>query len=165
MDLKTLSVRNRIEDHDVQTRWLETKEMLGDMGSKALPENPFVRFRDSMNGYALVRARFPGKVMSPYIYKASSQENTLSNVQAMLMIFSFSQDDAECDTKESSDEKYGDIVYDDDDGIETEEEEDIDDDITMNLDENLNDHMAPFHEPNLAEAALDPMPEPQPPNG
>ena len=35
----------------------------------------------------------------------------------------------------------------------------------MNLDENLNDQMAPFHEPNLEEATLDPMPEPPTLNG
>jgi hypothetical protein len=50
MDLKTLTIKNRIEDHFVETKWLETNEMLGDMRSKALPENPFTRFRDSMNG-------------------------------------------------------------------------------------------------------------------
>jgi hypothetical protein len=41
MDLKTLSARNRIEDHKVATEFLETGEMVADMGSKALPLNPF----------------------------------------------------------------------------------------------------------------------------
>jgi hypothetical protein len=93
MDLKTLSIRNRIEDHDVETKWLETKEMLGDMGSKALPENPFIRFRDSMNGYALVRANFPVKVLSPYIYNSEDKTSTLSKIQAMIMSFSFHFDE------------------------------------------------------------------------
>ncbi len=47
--------------------------MLADMGSKALPEFPFTSFRDTMNGYALVRARFPDKVMSPYIYEIEDE--------------------------------------------------------------------------------------------
>ena len=42
--------------------------MIADMGTKALPENPFVIFRDVMNGYALVKAAFPDKKMSPLIY-------------------------------------------------------------------------------------------------
>jgi hypothetical protein len=40
MDLKTMTIRNRIEDHNVEAEFLSTKEMLADMGSKALPENP-----------------------------------------------------------------------------------------------------------------------------
>ncbi len=53
MDLKTLSTRNRIEDHKIATAFLETGQMVSDMGSKALALNPFSRFRDTMNGYAL----------------------------------------------------------------------------------------------------------------
>jgi hypothetical protein len=41
MDFKTLSTRNRIEDYKVATEFLETGEMVADMGSKALPLNPF----------------------------------------------------------------------------------------------------------------------------
>jgi hypothetical protein len=35
-----------------------------------------------MNGYALVRARYPNKVMSPYVY---NKETNLSKIQAMIM--------------------------------------------------------------------------------
>jgi hypothetical protein len=66
MDLKTLSVRNHIEDHAVQTEWKASGDLVADMGTtKALMENPFVRFRGTMNGYALVKAHYPDKEMSP----------------------------------------------------------------------------------------------------
>jgi hypothetical protein len=149
MDLKTLSTRNRIEDHDVETKWLETKEMLGDMGSKALPENPFVRFRDSMNGYALVRAKFPRKVLSPFVYNPQSANSSLESVQAMIMGFNFHDDKS--NTQQHSDEEDWEDAADDDDGMETEEEEDIDDGDDMNLDDE--------------EAEPGPMPELQIPNG
>jgi hypothetical protein len=42
--------------------------MLADMGTKALMGDPFVKFRDAMNGCALVKAAYPDKVMSPLIY-------------------------------------------------------------------------------------------------
>jgi hypothetical protein len=88
MDLKTLSTRNRIEDHLVEPKFLPTKEMLADMGSKALALNPFARFRDSMNGYALVRSRFPDKKMSPFVYElngsSSSELHPLENIKAMI---------------------------------------------------------------------------------
>jgi hypothetical protein len=75
MDLKTLTIRNRIEDHQVETAWLETKGMIADMGSKALPETPFTRFRDTMNGYALVRARFPKKQCHLLFMKSKLHNN------------------------------------------------------------------------------------------
>ena len=50
-----LSSRNRIEDHEVVTEDTRTDELIADMGTKALPENPFVRYRDIMNGYSLVK--------------------------------------------------------------------------------------------------------------
>ncbi len=62
--------------------------MLADMGSKALPANPFTRFRDTMNGYLLVRTRFPNKQMSPFIDDPDSS-STFEEVQAGIMKFSF----------------------------------------------------------------------------
>jgi hypothetical protein len=70
-----------------------------------LSENPFTRFRDSMNGYALVRARFPNKILSPYIYNSEPNFSTLKEIQAMIMGFKFHREEQE-------------------DGAETEEEED-----------------------------------------
>ncbi len=130
----------------METKWLETGNMLGDMGSKALPENPFVRFRDSMNGYALVRAKFPQKVMSPYIYNGSPTKNTLPQAQAMLMKFEFSEDvDSDGEFEEEDDNNR-------DDDVESEEEEDEDD--------NVNGLVVTINEPDLDVAAAEPVPEP-----
>jgi hypothetical protein len=68
MDLRTLSTRNRIEDHELQTKYRRTDKMVADMGTKALPVTPFVMFRDVMNGYAIVRAAYPDKKMSELVY-------------------------------------------------------------------------------------------------
>ena len=57
--LKFLVARNRIEDWEYIPKLVATEEMLADMGTKAMPEADFVRFRDLMNGYSLVRAAYP----------------------------------------------------------------------------------------------------------
>ena len=61
--------------------------MLADMGTKALPENPFVKFRDCMNGYALVKSAYPELKMSPLIYsgETSSVIVGLTRVQQIVM--------------------------------------------------------------------------------
>jgi hypothetical protein len=56
LDLRALSCRNRVEDHEVETECERANLMMADVGTKALPESPFVMFRDAMNGHALVRA-------------------------------------------------------------------------------------------------------------
>jgi hypothetical protein len=115
MDLKTLTIRNRIEDHAVEAEWLETKEMLADMGSKALPVNPFTRFRDSMNGYLLVRSRFPNKQMSPYIYDPDNGSSTFEEIQAGIMRFTFQPcNDDSVESEEEEDEDNVDDHPDDD---------------------------------------------------
>ena len=81
MDLRTLSTRNRIEDHEIRTDFKSTTKMIADMGTKALPENPFVIFRDVMNGYALVKAAFPDKTMSPLIYDGDVKGITVGLVE------------------------------------------------------------------------------------
>ena len=89
MDLKTLSTRNRIEDHDIETEYISTLDMVADMGTKALPVEPFVRFRDTMNGYALVRAAFPDKDMSPFVYKVKEGGSVPALIQVTSMIAAF----------------------------------------------------------------------------
>jgi hypothetical protein len=87
------------------------------MGSKALALalNPFVRFRGIMNGYALVRAQFPSKVMSPYIYVPDSDSpsaSSLSSIQAMIMSCEFhstpSNDEEAVEFEEEEDENDAD---------------------------------------------------------
>jgi hypothetical protein len=97
MDLRTLSTRNRIEDHEIKTKYRRTDKMIADMGTKALPENPFVLFRDVMNGYALVKSAFPSKQLSPLIYDGDVGEITvgLMEMQCKVKAMSgcFSPDD------------------------------------------------------------------------
>jgi hypothetical protein len=80
MDLRTLSTRNRIEDHEIKTKYRKTEKMVADVGTKALPENPFTMFRDVMNGYALVKAAYPNKTLSPLIYSGDVTEITVGLV-------------------------------------------------------------------------------------
>jgi hypothetical protein len=53
MDVRTLSVRNKIEDRKVVPTYIETTKMIADIGTKALHEKQFVLLRDIMNGCAL----------------------------------------------------------------------------------------------------------------
>ena len=86
MDLKTLSTRNRIEDHEVKTEYCETGDMIADMGTKALAEPLFVRFRDTMNGYALVKAAFPDKELPAYVYQQRDAEKRGSKSALALVV-------------------------------------------------------------------------------
>jgi hypothetical protein len=85
-DLKTLSTRNRIEDHEVKTEYCETGDMIADMGTKALAEPRFVRFRDTMNGYALVKAAFPDKELPAYVYQQRDAEKRGSKSALALVV-------------------------------------------------------------------------------
>ena len=82
-----------------------TKLMVADIGTKALPEDPFVRLRDVMNGYSLVKAAYPGKEMSPFVYNSSDKDVTpcVADVQAMIMRFTFSSAGTNDDVGSSSD--------------------------------------------------------------
>ena len=51
-DLKVLTVRNKVEDLKVVPIYLNTKEMLVDLGTKALDPKPFCGLRDVLTGYA-----------------------------------------------------------------------------------------------------------------
>jgi hypothetical protein len=82
MDLKTLSIRDRIEDHKVIPVYLQTERMIADMGSKALPASPFILFRDVMNGYALVKAHYPNYPMSEYIYDINKDPVSANTTQS-----------------------------------------------------------------------------------
>ena len=83
MDLKILSSRNRIEDHDVVTVNTGTEEILADIGTKALAASRFIRLRDLMNGYSIVKAAYPSKEMSDYVYSPPNA-TSLTCVRAAL---------------------------------------------------------------------------------
>ncbi len=62
MDMRTLTVRNKIEDMKVVPVYMETLKMLTDIGTKALDPNRFEILRDAMTGYAFWRVMRSGKV-------------------------------------------------------------------------------------------------------
>ena len=74
IDLKTLSVRNRIEDHQIKTQYCPTALMRADIGTKTLPEYPFCFHRDVINGYALARAAYPDKVLPEHVNVGNSMK-------------------------------------------------------------------------------------------
>ena len=56
MDMRTLTVRNKIEDMKVIPVYLETLKMLADIGTKALDPARFEMLRDTMTGYGILEA-------------------------------------------------------------------------------------------------------------
>lgn len=60
MDMRTLSVRNKIEDRKVVPLYIQTTSMLADIGTKCLDEKQFCLLRDVINGYALQHAIVKG---------------------------------------------------------------------------------------------------------
>ena len=91
LDLKTLSLRQRIEDHQVSSEYVGTDHMLADMNTKALAEDKFVRFRDVSNGYALVKAAYPNRPMSPFVSDLGS--SSIKQLQTMIMAYGYSNID------------------------------------------------------------------------
>ena len=59
MDVRVFKVRERIEDQEVYLQYVSTCQMIADIGTKALGARQFTFLRDMMNGYAVVRARYP----------------------------------------------------------------------------------------------------------
>jgi hypothetical protein len=51
-DLKVLTIRNKVEDLKVVPIYLQTGDMLVDLGTKALDPKQFCRLRDMLTGYA-----------------------------------------------------------------------------------------------------------------
>jgi hypothetical protein len=56
MDMRTLAVRNKVEDLKVIPVYCETSRMLADIGTKALEPNRFEILRDVMTGYGILGA-------------------------------------------------------------------------------------------------------------
>jgi hypothetical protein len=55
MSMRTLSVRNKIEDGKVIPEYISTDQMIADIGTKPLDVTKFVLFRDILTGYAFVQ--------------------------------------------------------------------------------------------------------------
>jgi hypothetical protein len=62
MDMRTLTVRNKIEDMKVIPMYCETARMLADIGTKALEPAQFELLRDAMTGYGMWEAMKQGKL-------------------------------------------------------------------------------------------------------
>jgi hypothetical protein len=115
MDLETLTIRNRIEDHQIATQFCSTLNMIADIGTKALPEALFVKLRDMMNGYAIVKAKYPDLSLPDYVF--TLDENRV-RVTYLMMVEMLSQQPFEVpdEIQDENDER----------GWESEEEEDVD---------------------------------------
>jgi hypothetical protein len=125
-----------------------------------------------MNGYALVRARFPQKIMSPYVYEmdiksnmSNSKASSFQNIQAMIMSFTYHDevdnidDDDWSENELSENDSDNEGSFNDFDDAESEEEED-EVDYGNNDDVNL-----PLDMPHLEDAEIEPFPHPPLPNG
>ena len=53
MEVRVLAVRNKVEDMKVVPIYLETENMLADLGTKSLDPKPFVSLRDKAFGYVM----------------------------------------------------------------------------------------------------------------
>jgi hypothetical protein len=62
MDMRTLTVRNKVEDMKVVPVYCETARMLADIGTKALEPARFELLRDAMTGYGLWEAMKQGRL-------------------------------------------------------------------------------------------------------
>jgi hypothetical protein len=62
MEMRTLTVRNKVEDQKVVPVYIETLRMLADIGTKALEPSRFETLRDAMTGYGAWTAMKQGKL-------------------------------------------------------------------------------------------------------
>jgi hypothetical protein len=62
MEMRTLTVRNKVEDMKVIPIYCETARMLADIGTKALDPAQFEVLRDAMTGYGAWEALKQGKL-------------------------------------------------------------------------------------------------------
>ena len=71
----------------METRRKKSSEMPADIGTKALPVEPFVRLRDIANGYSLVKAAYPNFPMSKLVYDGKVDEDavTLHDMQRLIL--------------------------------------------------------------------------------
>jgi hypothetical protein len=77
MDMRTLAVRNKVEDMKIVPVYCETAKMLADIGTKALDPNRFEILRDLMTGYGVLEAMKQGiwKAVSSLMVTMASRSN------------------------------------------------------------------------------------------
>ena len=60
MDIRCSKVQEMImDDHELRLKWLQSCDMVADLDTKQVPRRQFEFLRDVMNGYGLVRERYP----------------------------------------------------------------------------------------------------------
>ena len=48
-----------MDDHELRLKWMQSCDMVSDLDTKQVPRRQFEFLRDVMNGYGLVRERYP----------------------------------------------------------------------------------------------------------
>jgi hypothetical protein len=140
MDLETLTIRNRIEDHQIATQYCSTLNMIADIGTKALPEAQFVKLRDMMNGYAIVKAKYPDLSLPDYVFTHDMNAIPMSYAMVVEMI---SQQPYDFDLQD---------YYNDSDEFEEEEE---DGDTDASDDDEVSSHVNAMDTIEIDEAQMD----------
>jgi hypothetical protein len=67
IERKVLASRNKIEDGLIKPKYIQTGEMIADIGTKALPDRQFAKLRDALNGYSLVKTHHPSYKLPSYV--------------------------------------------------------------------------------------------------
>ena len=67
IERKVLASRNKIEDGLIQPKYIQTGEMVADIGTKALPDKQFAKLRDALTGYSLVKEHHPSYKLPSYV--------------------------------------------------------------------------------------------------
>ena len=78
MDMRTLAVRNKVEDLKVIPMYCETLKMIADIGTKALDPARFALLCAAMTGYGLLEAWRKGKVHEFITLMIQLKENWIS---------------------------------------------------------------------------------------
>ena len=84
-----MASRNRVEDQQIQRARKMTDEIVADIGTKALPLNPFARLKDVMNGYSLVKAAYLNKRMPEHAHVQSGNSVMANVVGVQRVIMSY----------------------------------------------------------------------------
>ena len=66
-----------------------TGGMVADIGTKALPLNPFARLRYIIDGYSLVKATHPNKTIPEHIYEEKANGVLVNLVEMRRTIMSY----------------------------------------------------------------------------
>ena len=69
IERRVLTSRNKIEDGHIVPVYIETGNMIADLGTKAFGDKQFAYLRDLINGYSLVARHHPAYPMPDFVTK------------------------------------------------------------------------------------------------